>query len=171
MIVGAEKMGEPQKATDDDERITPVGKLLRRFRLDELPQFINVLKGDMSVVGPRPERVENYEEYTKTVPEFIYRTKVKAGLTGYAQVMGKYNTSPYDKLILDLIYIQQYSFFGDIKIIFLTIKVIFRKESTEGFASNESDAENEVKTKTEDEFKGSEIVGYDENGYDFKDFE
>ena len=135
MVPDAEKQGEPIKATEDDPRITPIGKLIRRLRIDELPQFFNILKGDMSLVGPRPERIENCEEYEKKIPEFHYRNKVKAGLTGYAQVMGKYNTTPYDKLLLDLTYIQHFSFFLDFKILMMTFKIVFMKESTEGFKS------------------------------------
>ena len=133
MIVGAEKEGEVIPATEEDPRVTPVGKFLRKTRMDELPQFIDILKGDMSVVGPRPERVEHVEEYTKEIPEFVYRLKVKGGLTGYAQIYGKYNTTAYDKLKLDLMYIQNYSILLDFKLIIMTIKIIFMKESTEGF--------------------------------------
>ena len=113
MIVDAEKGDQVIPATDEDPRITPVGRIIRKLRFDELPQLFNILKGEMSVVGPRPERTEHHEAYSKQIPEFPFRTKVKAGLTGYAQVMGKYNTVPYDKLLLDLIYIQQFSFFLD----------------------------------------------------------
>ena len=137
MIVNAEKEGEVIPATDDDERITPVGKVIRKTRLDELPQFIDILKGDMSVVGPRPERVEHVEMYTRDIPEFSYRLKVKGGLTGYAQIYGKYNTTAYDKLKLDLMYIQNYSFLLDLKLIIMTVKIIFVKESTEGFEDTE----------------------------------
>ena len=101
--------------------------------MDELPQLVNVLKGDMSIVGPRPERIEHVEKYTNAIPEFSYRMKVKGGLTGYAQVYGKYNTSAYDKLKMDLKYIVNYSLLLDIQILFMTVKVIFMKESTEGF--------------------------------------
>ena len=135
MIVDAEKEGVIP-AEDNDPRVTPVGKIIRAIRFDELPQLFNILKGDMSVVGPRPERIEHHELYTSLIPEFPFRTKVKAGLTGYAQVMGKYNTTPYDKLLLDIEYIQNFSFFLDFKIILLTVKVIFMKESTEGFKNN-----------------------------------
>lgn len=133
MIVNAEKDGEVIPTTEDDDRITPIGKVIRKTRLDELPQFIDILKGDMSVVGPRPERVEHVEMYTREIPEFSYRLKVKGGLTGYAQIYGKYNTTAYDKLKLDLMYIQNYSFLLDLKLIIMTVKVIFVKESTEGF--------------------------------------
>ena len=137
MIVNAEKEGDGIPATDDDERITPVGKVIRKTRLDELPQFIDILKGDMSVVGPRPERVEHVEMYTREIPEFSYRLKVKGGLTGYAQIYGKYNTTAYDKLKLDLMYIQNYSLLLDLKLIIMTVKIIFVKESTEGFEDAE----------------------------------
>lgn len=111
MIQDAEKDGVPRLAAEDDKRILPVGRLLRRTRLDELPQIYNILKGDMSLVGPRPERPQLAAELTKEIPEFPFRLKVKAGLTGYAQVYGKYNTTPYDKLKLDLTYIRNYSFY------------------------------------------------------------
>ncbi len=116
----------------DDDRITPVGKVIRRLHLDELPQLFNILKGDMSFVGPRPECPSIHKDYCKIVQEFDFRLKVKAGLTGYAQVYGKYNTSPYDKLKLDLTYIETYSFLLDLKLIFLTFKVIFHPDNTEG---------------------------------------
>ena len=133
MIVNAEKEGHSIPATEKDPRITPVGRVIRAVRIDELPQIFNILKGDMSIVGPRPERVEHVELYTKQIPEFGYRMKVKGGLTGYAQVYGKYNTTAYDKLKLDLMYIQNYSILLDIEIIFKTVKILFMKESTEGF--------------------------------------
>ena len=132
MIVNAEKDGVAPCA-NFDPRITKVGKWMRATRLDELPQLINILLGDMSFVGPRPERVEHVKKYTEDLPEFSYRLRVKGGLTGYAQVYGKYNTTPYDKLRLDLIYIENQSILLDFKIIALTIKTIFSKESTEGF--------------------------------------
>lgn len=118
----------------DDDRITPVGKILRRFRVDEIPQFINVIKGDMSVVGPRPEMLANVFNYTNELPEFEYRLRVKAGITGYAQIAGKYNTSPRDKLVLDLMYIEEYSPWMDFKLIFQTLIVLFKKDSTEAFS-------------------------------------
>lgn len=134
MIVGAEQMGEVLPAVDGDSRITPIGRIIRKTRIDETPQLFNILKGDMSLVGPRPERIEHVELYSHQIPEFSYRMKVKGGLTGYAQVYGKYNTTAYDKLKLDLMYIQNYSFFMDIEILFKTIKILFMKESTEGFS-------------------------------------
>lgn len=119
--------------TANDDRITPVGKFLRKYRIDEIPQFINILAGDMSVVGPRPEMIENVYNYTTELPEFEYRLRVKAGLTGYAQVEGKYSTSPKDKLMMDLMYIENYSYLKDIKLILMTIIVLFKKDSTEAF--------------------------------------
>lgn len=145
MIVDAEKDGISRPATDGDPRITPVGKILRATRLDELPQLIDILKGDMSLVGPRPERVEHTEMYTKEVPEFQYRLKVKGGLTGYAQLYGKYNTTPYDKLQLDLMYIQNYSLLLDLRLIFMTLKIMFVRESTEGFTDEKSKSLGENK--------------------------
>ena len=133
MIENAEQDGEVIPATDEDSRITPVGRFIRKTRLDELPQFIDILVGNMSVVGPRPERIEHVEQYIQEVPEFVYRMKVKGGLTGYAQIYGKYNTTAYDKLKLDLMYIQNYSVLLDLKLIVMTVKIMFMKESTEGF--------------------------------------
>ena len=124
--------------TSGDKRITKVGKIIRRIRIDELPQIINILKGDMSFVGPRPERVEHVEQYTKELPEFAYRMRVKGGLTGYAQIYGKYNTSAYDKLRLDLMYIENQSLLLDLKILMLTFKIMFIPESTEGFSEEKS---------------------------------
>jgi exopolysaccharide biosynthesis polyprenyl glycosylphosphotransferase len=131
MIVDSEKQGA-RLAKEHDERITPVGRVIRRLHFDELPQLFNILKGDMAFVGPRPERREITEEYSKEIPEFPFRLKVKAGLTGYAQVYGQYNTVPYDKLKLDLTYITNYSIWLDIKLIILTVKILFQKEKSEG---------------------------------------
>jgi lipopolysaccharide/colanic/teichoic acid biosynthesis glycosyltransferase len=115
-----------------DKRVTPIGKFIRKVRLDELPQLFNILAGDMSFIGPRPERPEIIEKYQAQMPEFAYRLKVKAGLAGFAQVYGKYNTTPYDKLKLDLIYIENYSVLLDLKLMMLTLKIIFWPDSTEG---------------------------------------
>lgn len=139
MRVDSEKNGA-QLARKEDDRITPVGKVIRRIHFDEIPQLFNILKGEMSFVGPRPERRDIHEEYKKEIPEFDFRLKVKAGLTGYAQVYGKYNTTPYDKLKLDLTYIQKYSLILDLKLILLTVKVIFQKENTEGINADQMTA-------------------------------
>lgn len=147
MVVDAEKNGAVIPCMDGDPRITKVGKIIRRFRVDEMPQIINVLKGDMSIVGPRPERVEHVEEYTKELPEFSYRLRVKGGLTGYAQIYGKYNTSAYDKLKLDLMYIENQSLLMDLKLIMLTLKIIFIPESTEGFEEEKSKKIGEWESK------------------------
>lgn len=133
MIVDADKIQGYRPASDNDDRITPVGKVLRKLRIDELPQLLNILKGDMSIVGPRPERLEHVEKYEQDLPEFRYRLRAKAGLTGLAQIAGKYNTTPKDKLILDLMYIERYSVFADILIMFQTLKIFFKSDSTEGF--------------------------------------
>ncbi len=133
MIVDAEKDGKPRPAGENDDRITKVGHFIRGCRIDELPQLINILKGEMSIIGPRPERVEHVEKYTQDIPEFTYRSKVKGGLSGMAQVYGKYNTTALDKLKLDLMYITNYSLLLDLQIIFETIKILTQKESTEGF--------------------------------------
>ena len=132
MVPDADKK-EVKGTVDNDDRVTPVGKIMRPIRVDELPQLFNILFGDMSIVGPRPERIENVYEYTRALPDFDLRHRVKGGLTGYAQIYGKYNTSPADKLNMDLIYIEQYSILMDIKLILMTIKILFMKESTEGF--------------------------------------
>lgn len=131
MRMDSEKDGARLAAKNDD-RITPIGKILRNIHVDELPQLINILKGDMSWVGPRPERPEIAKEYYKTIPEFEFRLKVKAGLTGYAQIYGKYNTTPYDKLKLDMYYIEHCSVLMDIRLILMTVKILFQKENTEG---------------------------------------
>lgn len=144
MRVDAEKGGQAIPCADHDPRITKVGAVIRRFRIDELPQLINILKGDMSVVGPRPERVEHVEKYCKEVPEFAYRMRVKGGLTGYAQVFGKYNTSAYDKLKLDLMYIENQSLLLDLKLVMLTVKALFSAESTEGFGEDDKDGKWEA---------------------------
>lgn len=132
MVVDAEKLSGPVLASEKDPRIIPVGRLLRATRMDELPQILNILRGEMSVVGPRPERPQLAAEIEEEIPEFSYRLKVKAGLTGYAQVYGKYNTTSYDKLKLDLMYIRKYSVLLDLKLILMTPKIMLLKESTEG---------------------------------------
>ena len=137
MRVDAEKDGVARLASKNDSRITPVGKFIRKVRLDELPQLINIIKGDMSFIGPRPERPEIIAQYMEIMPEFAYRMKVKAGLAGYAQVYGKYNTTPYDKLKLDLAYIENYSVWLDLKLMLLTVKVLLWPDSTEGVETNQ----------------------------------
>lgn len=133
MRIDAEKDGVARLSSgDNDDRITPVGKIIRKCRLDELPQLINIFKGDMSVVGPRPERPEIAEQYYKVMPEFKLRLQVKAGLTGYAQIYGKYNTDPYEKLEFDLLYINQMNMITDIQLCFATFSILFSSESTEG---------------------------------------
>lgn len=125
-------------AAFDDPRITRVGSFLRRFRLDELPQFFNILIGDMSLVGPRPEMMANVERYKTRLPDFVFREKMKAGLTGYAQIEGRYNTSAEDKLMLDLMYIESFSIWLDVKLILRTFTVFFKRDSTQGFLQNPS---------------------------------
>ena len=137
MIVDAEKDGRPHPAGEEDDRITKVGHIIRPTRIDELPQILNILKGDMSIVGPRPERVEHVEMYTRDIPEFVFRLKIKGGLTGVAQVFGKYNTSPLSKLKMDLFYITNYSILLDLQILFETVKILVQKESTEGFSQEQ----------------------------------
>jgi exopolysaccharide biosynthesis polyprenyl glycosylphosphotransferase len=122
--------------TENDSRITKVGAVLRKYRIDELPQFLNVLRGEMSVVGPRPEMLANIFNYTNEMPEFEYRLRVKAGITGHAQIAGRYNTTPKDKLILDLTYIEEYSFWLDVKLLFQTLIVLFKKDSTAAFTTD-----------------------------------
>ena len=132
MRVDAEKDGVARLASKNDSRITPVGSFIRAVRIDELPQLFNILLGEMSFIGPRPERPEIIAQYVQEMPEFVFRMKVKAGLAGYAQVYGKYNTTPYDKLKLDLAYIENYTVWLDIKLMLLTLKILFKAESTEG---------------------------------------
>ena len=139
MIVESEEEGA-RLASANDDRITPVGHIIRRTHFDELPQLFNILKGEMSVVGPRPERREIFEQYEESIPEFKFRLKMKAGLTGYAQVYGQYNTVPYDKLKLDLTYIEEYSFWLDVKLCFLTVKILFQKEKSEGVDDSQTTA-------------------------------
>ena len=159
MVVDAESDGVAKLAKENDDRITPVGRFIRATRIDELPQLFNIIKGDMSFVGPRPERPEIMKQYCEEMPEFLFRTRVKAGLTGYAQVYGKYNTTPYDKLKLDLFYIENYSLWTDIKLILMTVKTVLKKDATEGVASDQTTAEkNEDKSKESVEKIVKEIV-------------
>lgn len=146
MRVDAEKDGVARLAAVGDARITPIGKFIRAVRIDELPQLFNILSGDMSFIGPRPERPEIIQQYLTDMPEFAFRTKVKAGLAGYAQVYGKYNTTPYDKLKLDLTYIENYTVWLDIKLMLLTLKILFKPESTEGVEDKQITA---MKTQNE----------------------
>ena len=144
MRVDAEKDGIARLASKNDDRITPVGKFIRAVRIDEMPQVFCILSGNMSIVGPRPERPEIAEQYEKEMPEFALRLRAKAGLTGYAQVYGKYNTEPYDKLQMDLMYISQQSFVMDLKIIFATLKILLLRESTEGISSGTEKKETDI---------------------------
>lgn len=138
MRMDAEKDGVARLSTgENDPRITPIGRFIRAVRLDELPQLLNILKGDMSIVGPRPERPEISAQYEKEFPEWNLRLQAKCGLTGYAQVYGQYNTTPYDKLLMDLMYISEPSLFEDFKIMFATVKILFMKESTKGVAEGQ----------------------------------
>ena len=139
-LLDKNEMDGPVFKIKEDPRITRVGRFIRKTSIDELPQLFNVFMGDMSLVGPRPERDVIMQEYEQEIPEFHYRLKVKAGLTGYAQVYGKYNTTPYDKLKLDLFYIENYSFLLDIKLLFMTVKIFFQKEVSEGVDDNQKNA-------------------------------
>ena len=149
MRTDAEKDGVARLAQKYDDRITPVGKVIRKCRLDELPQLFNILRGDMSFIGPRPERPEIISQYMEIMPEFAFRMKVRAGLAGFAQVYGKYNTTPYDKLKLDLTYIENYSIWLDIKLMILTIKVLFWPDSTEGVEAEQITALREEYSQEE----------------------
>ena len=141
MRVDAEKDGVARLSSGDhDDRITPVGKVIRACRIDELPQLLNILKGELSIVGPRPERPEIAAQYCEEMPEFSLRLQAKAGLTGYAQIYGKYNTTPYDKLVMDLMYIAHPSIVEDLKIMFATVKILFMPESTEGVSEGQTTA-------------------------------
>ena len=143
MIQDAEKDGVARLAKDGDDRITPIGKVIRMLRIDELPQLFNILKGDMSFVGPRPERPEIAKQYEKDMPEFALRLQVKAGLTGYAQVYGKYNTPPYDKVQMDLMYVASQSIIEDLKLMLMTFKILFIPSSTEGVSAEQTTAKKD----------------------------
>jgi exopolysaccharide biosynthesis polyprenyl glycosylphosphotransferase len=153
MRTDAEKDGVARLASKNDSRITPIGKFIRKVRIDELPQLFNILKGDMSFIGPRPERPEIIKQYQEEMPEFTFRTKVKAGLAGYAQVYGKYNTTPYDKLKLDLFYIENYSVWLDLKLMLLTLKILFQPDSTEGVDENQTTAVRNMVREIKEEEK------------------
>ena len=149
MRVDAEKDGVARLSTGEkDDRITPVGRFIRKVRIDELPQLLNILKGDMTIVGPRPERPEIAAQYQEELPEFALRLQAKAGLTGSAQVYGKYNTTPYDKLQMDLMYISKPSLLEDLRIIFATVKILFMPESTEGVAEGQVSALGETNVES-----------------------
>ena len=150
MIQNAEKDGVARLAGEKDDRITPVGKVIRKLRLDELPQLFNIFMGDMSFVGPRPERPEIAAQYEKKMPEFALRLQVKAGLTGYAQVYGKYNTPPYDKVQMDLMYIANQSIFEDLKLMLMTFKILFIPSSTEGVDEKQKTALRDTGEKTDE---------------------
>lgn len=151
MRTDAEKDGVARLAAKNDSRITPIGKFIRKVRIDELPQLFNILSGEMSFIGPRPERPEIIRQYQEDMPEFTFRTKVKAGLAGYAQVYGKYNTTPYDKLKLDLFYIENYSVWLDLKLMLLTLKILFQAESTEGVDGSQTTAMRNYDVEREEE--------------------
>jgi len=140
MRPNAEDDGVPRLAAMDDDRITPFGRFIRRTRLDELPQLFNVLSGSMAIVGPRPERPEIAKQYEEIYPNFAFRTKVKAGITGFAQIYGRYNTTPEEKLFLDIMYIETFSILEDIKLMLQTVKVIFQGSSTEGIEGDSTTA-------------------------------
>ena len=154
MRTDAEKDGVARLASKNDSRITPIGRVIRKCRIDELPQLFNILKGDMSFIGPRPERPEIIAQYLEVMPEFAYRMKVKAGLAGFAQVYGKYNTSPYDKLKLDLTYIENYSLLLDVKLMLLTLKIIFWPDSTEGIEGEQITALREERLRRDGAARG-----------------
>ncbi len=152
MRVDAEKDGVARLSTgESDSRVTSVGKIIRKVRLDELPQLICVLNGTMTLVGPRPERPEIAAQYEQEIPEFRLRLQAKAGLTGYAQVYGKYNSTPYDKLQMDLMYIAHPSIWVDVRILFATVKILLMPESTEGVAEGAETAMQNDRSKTNSE--------------------
>lgn len=147
MRTDAEKDGVAKLSTKNDDRITPVGRIIRKIRFDELPQLFNILKGDMTIVGPRPERPEIAEQYEKEIPSFDLRLQVKAGLTGYAQIYGKYNTEPYDKLKMDLMYINHMSVIEDLRLMLATVKILFVPESTQGIEGGQTTALQQAEEK------------------------
>ena len=158
----AEKDGVARLSTGEkDDRITFVGRVIRKYRIDELPQLFNILEGSLSIVGPRPERPEIAAQYCEHLPEFELRLQAKAGLTGYAQVYGKYNTTPYDKLQMDLMYIAHPSLIEDMKIVLATVKILFKPESTEGVAEGQATAarlEMAAATDSENTVQGKRCI-------------
>ncbi len=144
MRVDAEKDGQARLASENDDRITAVGRIVRMIRFDELPQLFNILRGDMAIVGPRPERPEIMDQYIETLPEFPLRLQVKAGLTGFAQIYGRYDSTPEDKLNLDLYYIGHPSIINEVRIMVATVKILFMKESTRGVAQGQITADREL---------------------------
>ena len=161
MCVDAEKKtGAVLSSGKDDPRITKVGRIIRACRVDEMPQLINIFRGEMSIVGPRPERPEIAAVIEKELPEFRLRLQAKAGLTGYAQVYGKYNTDPYEKLEFDLLYINDMSVFTDIRLIFATFGILFSKESTQGVENGQVTAVGENYMMPG--FEQSKVVDYDD---------
>lgn len=151
MKVDAEKDGVARLAQKNDDRITPIGRFIRTVRIDEIPQLFNIFVGDMSFIGPRPERPQIIAQYVEEMPEFVYRMKMKAGLAGYAQIYGKYNTTPYDKLKLDLTYIENYSIWLDLKLMLLTLKILIKPESTEGVEKSQTTAMKVTEGNDKDE--------------------
>jgi len=147
------------RAVSNDPRVTRIGALLRPYRLDEIPQLFNVLTGEMSIVGPRPERVEHYTLYTQELPEFALRLRVKAGLTGYAQIYGRYNTTPRDKLNMDLFYTEDFSILQDIRLLFMTLKILFVRESAEGFGGETEQVDLDALTNPQNKKKEDAKVG------------
>lgn len=140
----AEENTRAYSALKDDARITRPGRWMRRLRIDELPQLLNILKGEMSAVGPRPEMLPNVDKYIAELPEYAYRNRVKAGLTGYAQIAGKYNTNPREKLMMDISYIENYSFRLDLKLMLKTLTIFFNHDSTEAFEEDPSRSDDEA---------------------------
>jgi exopolysaccharide biosynthesis polyprenyl glycosylphosphotransferase len=158
MVDDAERHSGPVLATEDDPRITRLGKFLRDTRLDELPQLFNVLKGDMSLVGPRPERAHFVREFSLTVPSYQYRHLVKPGITGMAQVYGRYSTMPARKLGFDLMYIYDYSLVLDLKLLLMTVLVVLKRKQAAGVSHRPSETSVEHIGAARRRAPGQEIV-------------